>query len=74
MNKQSLHSIAADFAVGHDLTCIIQDLDELFYLAMTSECLNEFETIDRISFVKSYRHLKELIISIKRQTEHLPGS
>lgn len=62
-------SFAAEFPADHDLELIMHDLDEIFYLAITSENLSDFENLDRISLVKSYRSIKDLIISLQRQKE-----
>jgi hypothetical protein len=68
MNNQNLPSTVAEFSADHDLSLILSDLDEIFYLAMSSACLQDFETQDRISFVRSHRAVKELVISLQRRS------
>jgi hypothetical protein len=71
MNNQKLPSFAAEFPADHDLKLIMQDLDEIFFLAITSDNLSDFENLDRISLVKSYRSIKDLIVSLQTQKERL---
>ena len=67
--RSNYSSFAAEFPADHDLNLIMHDLDEIFYLAITSDNLSDFENLDRVSLVKSYRSIKDLIISLQTQKE-----
>ncbi|MBK7359521.1 MAG: hypothetical protein IPI45_04430 [Saprospiraceae bacterium] len=52
---------AGDEPAYLDLDLLLVDLDELFFLAMTSPDLECFDFADRQSFVRSYRQIRHLL-------------
>lgn len=55
-------NLAGDEPARYDLDLLLVDLNELFFLAMTSPDLDCFECADRQRFVHSYRQIRYMLI------------